>query len=112
MRDISLLKTHIGKLLKELRINQGLTIQDAALGLDMAFPNYLYLEKGRKGAPKLETLFKLAEFYGVPLDYFFKDFDKPRKKNLAELKLLTEFRRLNPEKKHISLRLLRALRAG
>ncbi|GBR72863.1 putative XRE family transcriptional regulators [Candidatus Termititenax aidoneus] len=112
MGDLSQLKTHIGQLLKELRVSQKLTIQDAALGLDMAFPNYLYLEKGQKGAPKLETLFKLAEFYGVPLDYFFKDFDKPHKKNLTELKLLTEFRKLNPEKRNISLRLLRALRAG
>ncbi|MDR1998203.1 MAG: helix-turn-helix domain-containing protein [Candidatus Margulisbacteria bacterium] len=114
MNDIEQLKTHIGRRLKELRLKTGLTIDDFAREVDMAFPNYLYLEKGTKGSPKLETLCKLADFYGVHVDYFFLDY-QPSEKLTARLKnkpledrLLAEFRKLDTDKRAFYLHMLKS----
>lgn len=98
--DLGQLKNHIGKKLKDLRTKKGLSMEVLAglVGIDL--PNYLYLEKGTKGAPKLETLCKLALFYEVPINYFFQDYKltaaRKIKNNPLENKLLTAFRRLKP----------------
>ncbi|MDR1997951.1 MAG: helix-turn-helix domain-containing protein [Candidatus Margulisbacteria bacterium] len=113
MHDIEQIKIHIGKRLKALRTKRGLTIEVLTGLLDIALPNYLYLEKGARGAPKLETLCKLADFYAVPLDYFFKDYapedPPPAQKNILEKKLLNEFRRLKPGKQFLSIQVVRGL---
>jgi transcriptional regulator with XRE-family HTH domain len=111
MYDIEQLKIHIGQRLKTLRLKKGLTIEVLTGLLDIALPNYLYLEKGARGAPKLETLCKLADFYAVPLDYFFKDYapeNKPAARQTPlEKKLLAEFRKLKSGKKKLTRQVVR-----
>jgi transcriptional regulator with XRE-family HTH domain len=85
MDNVKQLQTHIGKRLKELRRKKGLTMEVLTGLLDMDFSNYVYLEKGGKGAPRLDTLLKITEFYNVPLTYLFQDYkaaEKPLKTTL------------------------------
>ncbi|MDR1453548.1 MAG: helix-turn-helix domain-containing protein [Candidatus Margulisbacteria bacterium] len=112
MNDIQQLKEHIGQRLKDLRTQKGFTLEYVSLDLDISFSNYLYMEKGTRGAPKLEMLCKLADFYGVPVDYFFQDYAPTSRhplpqRNITERKLLSEFRKLNLEKKNLAVRVLR-----
>ena len=114
MYNLEQLKTHIGQRIKDLRLSRGLTMEAVTVELNMAFPNYLYLEKGSRGVPKLETLCKLADFYNVPLDYFFQDYTPETKqfdrKNFLERVLLSEFRKLRPDKKALSVQVVRGFR--
>jgi transcriptional regulator with XRE-family HTH domain len=112
MNDIQQLKEHIGKRLKALRISKNLTLEDVTFDLDISFSNYFYLEKGTRGAPGLDLLCKLADFYGVAVDYFFQEYlpvSRPpfRQKTPLERKLLIEFRKLNFEKKDLAVRVLK-----
>ena len=82
--------------------------------VDIDLPNYLYLEKGAKGAPKLETLCKLAMFYEVPINYFFQDHKfahtHKTKNNPLENKLLNAFRRLKPLSQHFCVQFINSLK--
>jgi transcriptional regulator with XRE-family HTH domain len=96
----------IGKQVKELRLRAGLTIEKAAEELNISFPIYLYLEKGSRHTPTLETLYKLAKFYEVPLGYFFQNNSPPVRKSAERQKLLREFDRLSREHKAICVQML------
>lgn len=63
---------HIGSRLKKLRKQRGMTQEEASKALNMAKSTLGNYEIGRR-APDLPTLARLAEFYGVPLDYFRSD---------------------------------------
>ncbi|MDR1997986.1 MAG: helix-turn-helix transcriptional regulator [Candidatus Margulisbacteria bacterium] len=114
MPEIDQLKIHIAGRLKELRLSAGLSIQALAEQIGMAFQNYFYLEKGTKSCPKLETLCKIAGFYGVPLDYFFQDYKVPErnfaplKGRLAARRMLAEFQKLTPAQQALHLHILKA----
>jgi transcriptional regulator with XRE-family HTH domain len=118
MNDLALLRTHIGQKLKDLRLSRSLTLEDVAFELNISFPNYLYLEKATRGTVRLDTLCKLADFYNLPVSYFFLDYlsrptpDQPQltRKNATEKKLLAEFRKLNPEQKDLMLRMFKIFR--
>ena len=114
MYNLAQLKTHIGQRIKDLRLSRRLTMEAVTVELNMAFPNYLYLEKGSRGVPKLETLCKLADFYDVSLDYFFQDYvpeNNPSvRKSFLETKLLREFRKLRQDKKVLSVQVVRGFR--
>ena len=111
MYDLEQLKIHIGRRIKDLRLSRSLTMEAVTIELNMAFPNYLYLEKGSRGIPKLETLCKLADFYDVPLDYFFQDYtpenNPSAQKSFLEKNLLREFRKLKHDKKVLSVQVIR-----
>ena len=50
--------------IKELRIEKGLNQEDVAKGISVGKNTYLAYEKGTQ-SPKLETIEKIAKFYGV-----------------------------------------------
>lgn len=54
--------------LKELRKQHGLTLDDVEEELGIGRGTYNNYENG-KTFPKLKTLIKMAEFYGVTIDY-------------------------------------------
>ncbi|MCX7829246.1 MAG: helix-turn-helix domain-containing protein [Thermanaerothrix sp.] len=60
---------HIASKLKKLRKQKGLTQEEAAKALNIAKSTLGNYEIGRR-APDLPMLIKLADFYGVSLDYF------------------------------------------
>ncbi|GBR73299.1 putative XRE family transcriptional regulators [Candidatus Termititenax aidoneus] len=111
MNDIKQLKEHIGQRLKDLRINKGLTLEDICFELDISFSSYLYIEKGTRHTPRLEMLCKLADFYDLPVNYFFQDYSPQHQpqKNTLEKRLLLDFRRLTADKKNLALRVLKVL---
>jgi transcriptional regulator with XRE-family HTH domain len=114
MSDLAQLKNHIAKRTKELRLGTGLSIQALADQIGMAFQNYFYLEKGTRGCPKLETLLKLAGFYGVGLDYFFQNYTVPERKfaplkgRLTTYKMQAEFQKLSAGQQDLCLHLLKS----
>lgn len=60
----------IGKTLKELRKNLGLTQQKVADTLNISRVNYTRYETD-VSCPDYDTLLLLADFYDVSLDYIF-----------------------------------------
>ena len=58
----------LSKRLYTLRKNQNLTLQALHLGCGVSMASLSAYETG-KYAPSIETLCKLANFYGVTLDY-------------------------------------------
>lgn len=58
--------------LKEIRKRHGFTQKQVANLLDMTESGYGFYEQGSR-APSVAKLQKLAEEYGVPLDYFTSD---------------------------------------
>lgn len=72
-------KTLIGRLrrrMKRLRIQRGLTQEEAASGLGISPYYYRELETGRKKAPSLELLENIQEFYQLEPYELFQDPDE------------------------------------
>ena len=54
--------------LKELRLNKGLSMMQAAKMLDIPYTTYVNYEKGARD-PNSDMLVKLANFYNCSIDY-------------------------------------------
>ena len=115
MHNIQKLQIHLGKRLKELRQKKGLTMEVLTGLLDIDFSNYVYLEKGHTGVPRLDILLKITDFYGVPIDYLFLNYkaplEKPPKTNSVEQRLLKVFRKMNSDAQLSCLQFLNKLLA-
>ncbi|MDE6200442.1 MAG: helix-turn-helix domain-containing protein [Clostridiales bacterium] len=57
-----------GKLIKELRVSQGLTIKQVADAVEVNVRTYNYYEQSRH-EPSLETLKRICDFFDVSADY-------------------------------------------
>ena len=57
-----------GKLINELRLAKGLTIQQVATAVDVNVRAYNYYEQSAR-EPSLETLKKICDFFDVSADY-------------------------------------------
>ena len=57
-----------GKLIKELRIEKGLTIKQVADAIEVNVRSYNYYEQARH-EPSLETLKRICDFFDVSADY-------------------------------------------
>ena len=62
----------IGERLKRARESLGLTQEAVAAKLEIGRPRYSDIENGKRDVP-LKDLYRLAEFYGRPIDYFIKE---------------------------------------
>lgn len=62
--------------LKELRIGKGLLQRDIAEVLNCSTPVYCRYEKGER-EPQFDIIKKLADFYGVTVDYILGRDDPP-----------------------------------
>lgn len=96
------LKVEIGKRLKRLRLEKGLTQKELAakVGLD-----YTYIGKIERGEqlPSLKILLKISEVLSVPVNHFFQD-EALSGVSIAELKHL-----VNADKGEELLRALKLL---
>ena len=61
----------IGKNLRELRLNKGISILDASLECEMDSKYLGQIETGKRN-PTINVLIKLADFYGVNISDIFK----------------------------------------
>ncbi len=57
-----------GKTIKKQRKDRGLSIKEAADLMKISQSHLHYLELGKIEKPKMETLYKLIVFYGLPVD--------------------------------------------
>lgn len=57
-----------GRLIKELRIAEGLTIKQVATAIEVNVRSYNYYEQSMR-EPSLETLKKICDFFDVSADY-------------------------------------------
>jgi len=58
----------LAELTKKARYNKRVAINIAAKALKIA-PSHLHvIETGKKPRPKMDIIYKIAEYYGVPLD--------------------------------------------
>jgi len=62
----------IGERLKRAREALGLTQEEVAAKLKIGRPRYSGIENGKRDIP-LKDLYRFAEFYGRPIDYFIKE---------------------------------------
>jgi len=62
----------IGERLKRARESLGLTQEDVATKLEIGRPRYSDIENGKRDVP-LKDLYRFAEFYGRPVDFFIKE---------------------------------------
>lgn len=59
----------LGTRLKELRLNKGVSLQAVADAVDASKPHIWELERGTTKNPSLELVSKLANYFGVSVDY-------------------------------------------
>jgi len=59
----------LGTRLKELRLNKGVSLQAVADSVDASKPHIWELERGTTKNPSLELLSKLANYFGVSVDF-------------------------------------------
>jgi transcriptional regulator with XRE-family HTH domain len=57
-----------GKTIKKQRKDRGLSIKEAADLMKISQSHLHYIELGKIEKPKMETLYKLICFYGLPVD--------------------------------------------
>ena len=102
--------------LKMLRSARGVLQKDIAALLGIDRTTYVKYEKG-VSEPSIETLLKLADYFGVSVDFLLGREDEDTKKEIAALsdddlnleiiKLLSE---LSPEKQEIAVKILQTLK--
>lgn len=61
---------NISKKIKQLRVTKGHTLEELGEKINFNYSNLSKIERGIR-PPTLELIEKLAEFYDVPLTYFF-----------------------------------------
>jgi len=64
-------ENRIAEKLKELRLSHGYTQADVAMAADIRQQTYSAYESGKR-TPSPIPLFKIASFYGIPVDDFMK----------------------------------------
>lgn len=66
--------------LKEARLLKGLSLREAAKGLEISYRDLQVAEMGKKTKIEFgsETLIKFARFYGVTIDYLMPNPDRPK----------------------------------
>ena len=102
--------------LKMLRSARGVLQKDIAAFLGIDRTTYVKYEKG-VSEPSIETLLKLADYFGVSVDFLLGRENEDAKKEIAALpdddlnfeiiKLLTE---LSPETREMALKILQTLK--
>ncbi|GBR76787.1 transcriptional regulator XRE family [Candidatus Termititenax persephonae] len=106
------LRKSIAQKLNALMKKQGLTIENAALSMELEYSNLYYVVKGRK-LPRLDTLIKIANGLSVPVEYFFKNIPSKNislvavKNNIFRRKIFKELDRLDQPAQTFLLSVLR-----
>ncbi len=60
--------TTLAQLLRKARLSKDVTLKEASATLGMPLSNLHSLERGYRKRPKMETLYKLADYYGISID--------------------------------------------
>lgn len=97
--------------LRELRKQKKLKQEDIAKELNMTQQSISQYETGET-APKIEILIQFADFFNVSIDYLIDYKKDPNNSGLSSdaIKLLEIYDTLPPDRKNISIELLRVLK--
>ena len=100
--------------IKEIRTAKGLTMREAAKQLGLAPSTYCNYETGER-EPNSEMLIRLADFYGVSIDFMIgRDDEREVKSQMSvtkqEADLITTFRTLSAEQKELILSTAKAIK--
>ena len=100
--------------LKELRTSKGLSMREAAKQLELPPTTYCNWENGER-EPNSEMMVRLADFYGVSIDYMIGRTDEREVKaqtfvTRSEDELLSLFRSMNEEQKGLILSTAKAIK--
>lgn len=97
-------------ILRMLRERMGITQSEAARRMGIVRTTYSNYEAGNR-EPDNETLKKIADFYGVSVDFLLgaEEKKKPNENDLVVKEVLEAYNRLSPEKKKIVEDLIKAL---
>lgn len=57
-----------GQLIRKHRKDRKLSLAEAAKYMQVSPSHLLYIERGSTKKPKMETLYKIISFYGLPVD--------------------------------------------
>ena len=80
--------------LKELRIKRGKSLQDVADAVGASKPHVWELERGTSKNPSLELVKKLANYFGVKIDYLA---GMDEENNESDAKLMQFFREIKSQ---------------
>lgn len=94
----------IGDRIRRLRKDKGLTQEEAANRLRMIRSTYSNYENGNR-EPDFDTAKRIAEFYGVTVDYLLGAFTDDQAKNAV----MDAYTRLPQEKRKIIDEMIKAL---
>jgi transcriptional regulator with XRE-family HTH domain len=97
--DIDMTKEEIGKILKQLRIDAGMTQKEVAEALGKSQPLIGHWETGYS-QPDANTLFTLCSLYGTTVDKAF-GFDSEDNLTRYELSFIEKFRQLDNHGKEL-----------
>lgn len=81
--------------LKELRIGKGKSLQDVADAVQASKPHIWELERGSSKNPSLELVRKLANYFGVRIDYLVGADDESGEENLELVQFFRELKSQN-----------------
>jgi transcriptional regulator with XRE-family HTH domain len=68
------LAVHVGRRILELRQRDGVTMRDVSNGTKLSNAFICQLENGQS-QPSAETLWALAQYFKVPVGFFFEGYD-------------------------------------
>jgi transcriptional regulator with XRE-family HTH domain len=107
------LKTLISKKLKQIRKENGNSLEKMAESFDLDYSVFYNIYTGLY-LPRLTTLVRISTAYGVPLDFWIKGSEKIStrdqekfQKKFIDFDLLQVFHRLEDEAKPVLLRILK-----
>ena len=58
----------LAQLLRKARLSKDVTLKEASTALGMPLSNLHSLERGYRTNPKMDTLYRLADYYGISID--------------------------------------------
>ncbi len=74
------IKIHFGKILSDFRHEMGVSQKEVADNCDLERAYISRLERGLS-EPSITTLFKISDYFGIPVGDIMTRLDKQRKKN-------------------------------
>jgi transcriptional regulator with XRE-family HTH domain len=102
------MENKFGYRLKELRSEKGITQEDLSKILEISFPTISRYENGHRDEPCRSTLKKLANYFGISIDYLVGDSDV-KDKNFTPDEISKIFNKLDSEGKKILMDLAKNL---
>ncbi len=105
-RSSKVIMTNEARVLRRLRLKNGLSMQAAGKALGCTDSYISHIENGRAGTPQGERLIEFLRVYGRTSEKYFRELVRGYDLNQTDLEVLTE---LIPKLKSLHLKTMRTL---